>query len=73
MGARRILQKAVGAQLTAAEREALENLQAPPRVYVDGSVRTAGGSVPQAFFPSIVDADRLHDEGNTGAGVTVAI
>ena len=63
----------VGAELTPAERRALEQLDYSLRVYSNGSVRTAGGSVLQAFFPSIVDADRLHSEGITGAGVTVAI
>jgi subtilase family serine protease len=36
-------------------------------------VEALSQGVPLASGPSLVGADRLHDEGITGAGVTVAI
>ena len=66
--------RAVGARLTAAQKAALES-RSGVAVHGNRQVRTAataGGDALYVEYPSLVRADLLHDEGVTGAGITVA-
>ncbi len=60
----------VGARLTPGQVRAIRR-SGNARVYADRTVRTAGSN--QDFAPYITGADRLHAEGITGNGVTVAV
>jgi serine protease AprX len=65
---------AVGARVSPAQRQALLR-RSGVRVYDDGSVALAGTTTvlgSAAAVPSVIDADRLHDVGVIGSGVTIA-
>ncbi len=76
---------AVGATLTATQRTDLQKLDPSLRLYEDAGVRTSGNgngdgkgsftgnNVPYTQYPSLIGADRVHAEGITGYGVTIAI
>ena len=63
---------AVAATLSNEQRETLEAVD-ELRISHDGSVEVAGTPQPDTFYPSLVEADKLHNEGLTGQGVTVAV
>lgn len=66
---------AVGARLTAAQVETLEGSRGILRICPNRAVKVAGpgGRSFDTFFPTLVGADRLHQEGVVGTGVTIAL
>jgi serine protease AprX len=62
---------AVGAHLTPAQLEAIRQFDGV-RLYGNHLVHVAGVPAPDTLYPTLVDASQLHDQGITGAGVTVA-
>jgi serine protease AprX len=80
--------RSVAANLTASEANSLRSAPGIQQVFEDGQVKTAsvrskGGKNKSknksknepldTVFPSFIDADRVHKEGITGAGVGIAI
>ena len=63
---------AVAATLTESEYGQLSETEGL-KITRDGSLKVAGPSQPATIFPSLIEADRLHDEGITGRGVTAEI
>ena len=70
---------AVGARLGSAQLAALKETGLV-QVYQDRSVevakkppKTTTPTIPDSSYPTLVSADILHDDGITGAGVTVAV
>jgi len=68
---------AVAASVTAGQRAELRAIAGIMRITDDGAVTTAGGTAggsptSYAHFPSLVNADQVHANGNTGHSVTVA-
>ena len=63
---------AVGAQLTPAQRDSLEKLD-EVEIYQNGAVQVAGKPGPDTFYPTLVRAVQLHEDGITGKGVSVAV
>src|SRR5450830_253223 len=43
------------------------------RLYGDRDVKVAGGANPNSWYPTLIGANRLHQQGIRGKGVTVAI
>ena len=68
---------AVGAELTPTQVRALRAAPDAPRVLDDSRVEVAKKKVtitiPDTGYPTRVGANLLHDQGITGAGVTVAV
>lgn len=63
---------AVGARLTASQGRALAARPGVARVYSDRALRS-NGHAPTTYYPALSEASRLHAEGITGSGVTVAV
>ena len=66
---------AVGAQLTREQAARLAAACAGCRVHEDRVARLTGPpiTIPDSDFPALVGADRLHDAGLRGSGVTIAV
>jgi serine protease AprX len=63
---------AVGARVSGAQLNVLRRNQGISRIYPARSLAIAG-AVRDTYYPTIVGADRLHEEGIVGSGVTVAV
>jgi len=67
---------AVGAEISADQIEILEGLDGIVRIYHNRELTVScdwGEDKPETEFPKMIDADLLHSQGITGAGVTVAV
>ena len=68
---------AVAAELTTQQVEALQRMEGVSRIYGNRQVEVAKKPTPteitDTIYPSRVGANRLHAEGITGAGITVAV
>ena len=64
---------AVAATLDADQQDRVAANPDITRVHADLDTTVAGTPQPHTFYPSLVEADRLHDEGITGASVSVAV
>lgn len=61
-----------GARLTASQAALLEG-KPGLSLFADAALEVAGTPQPDTFYPSVISADRLHAQGITGKGVTVAV
>ena len=65
---------AVAAPLSADQRSQLAGAANVTRVFADSkTLQVAGTPQPDTYYPTLVEANQLHDEGITGQGVTVAV
>jgi subtilisin family serine protease len=64
---------AIAADVPVAELARVKASPAVRRSYGDGSVTLAGTPQPDTFYPTMIGADKLHSQGFTGSGVTVAV
>ena len=65
--------KALGVELTESQTQRLRDNASIRRVYADRTAEVAGKPSPETFYPSQIQADKLHALGITGAGVGVAV
>jgi len=63
---------AVGAVLSEEQADSLRSQAAQITVFKDETLEVSS-SVHETFYPSLVGADRLHEAGITGKGVTIAV
>ena len=68
--------RSVGAELDSGELAALRDQRSPGlQIYEDTPVTASwgGGTLPETYYPSEIDASGMHIGGVTGRGVTVAV
>ncbi len=63
---------AVGAQLNEAQVDSLRSQPELIKVFKDETLNVSS-SVQETYYPTVIGADRLHEQGITGNGVTVAV